>query len=468
MGTRVENDYLGELSIPEKSLYGIQTFRAIQNFPITGQKLDQDLVKALGIVKQAAAEANLNHGSLDPKIAAAVIKAATEIAAGNLLDHFPVDPIQGGAGTSINMNVNEVIANRAIEILGGKRGDYRLVSPNSHVNMAQSTNDAVPTAARIAALQKAEKLLTTIDHTVAVLLRKAQEFDGSVKIGRTHLQDAVPIRLGQEFGAYAAAVKRAGASIGSACSGLEEINIGATAVGTGLNADPDYVRATVARLRELSGLNLRLADNLVDATQNEDTYVAVSASLKQLAVVLSKMANDLRLMASGPRCGLDEICLPEVQPGSSIMPGKVNPVLPEMINQVAFQIIGNDTTIGMAAEAGQFELNVMVPVLYFNLFQSFTILTNALQVFTDRCLAGIQPNRERCRGYAVKNIGIATALNPYIGYEKSCQVAREAAETGRTVREVVLAANLLPEEQLDQILDPVKMTVPGIVGKEPQ
>ncbi len=468
MRLRVERDYLGELSIPDKSLYGIQTFRAVQNFPVTGLKLDRDLIMALGIVKGAAAQANLIQGSLDPKIAEAVIEAAAEIAGGKLLEHFPVDPIQGGAGTSMNMNINEVIANRAIEILGGKRGYYHLVSPNSHVNMSQSTNDVIPTAARIAALKKTGMLLETVDHTIAVLQQKEREFDDCVKIGRTHLQDAVPIRLGQEFGAYAAAVTRARENIVTACSGLEEINIGATAVGTGLNADPGYVRTTVRILRELSGLNLRLAGNLVDATQNEDTYVVVSASLKQLAVVLSKMANDLRLMASGPRCGLHEIYLPEVQPGSSIMPGKVNPVLPETVNQVAFQVIGNDATICMAAEAGQFELNVMVPVIYFNLFQSYEIMTNVLRPFIDHCLNGIKPNRERCRDYAEKNAGVATALNPYIGYEKACRVAREAMETGRTVREIAMADNLFHPKKLDQILDPVKMTMPGIAGREPQ
>jgi aspartate ammonia-lyase len=465
MDYRVEKDYLGELEVPSEAYYGIQTVRAVKNFPITGVRLDADLIRALGIIKYAAAEANAKNGGLDKKTAEVILQAAQEVIEGKFNDQFIVDPVQGGAGTSINMNINEVIANRAIELLNGRKGDYSLVSPNSHVNMSQSTNDVVPTAVRIAALSKTERLLKVVSRTVEILRQKSDEFDDCVKMGRTHLQDAVPIRLGQEFGAYASAVKRARDIVLGASLLLKEINMGATAIGTCLNADPVYVSGVIESLRRLSGFDLSKAGDLVDATQNSDIFVQVSSSLKHLVIVLSKIANDLRLMSSGPRCGFNEIHLPEVQPGSSIMPGKVNPVMAEVMNQVAFQIIGNDVTINLAAEAGQLELNVMVPVLYYNLFQSYDLITNSLNVFTCYCLAGIRPNRKQCRSDADKSIGIVTALNPYIGYEQSCQIAREALHSGKTVSEIAVSKELLSRKQVEEILNPAAMTSPEFPGR---
>jgi aspartate ammonia-lyase len=422
------------------------------------------MIFALAHVKKAAAQANVRVGRLAPTIGNAIAAACDEILAGELLDHFVVDVIQGGAGTSYNMNANEVIANRAIEILGGRRGDYMLVSPNTHVNMAQSTNDVFPTAIKIASLKLAEALLNSITDLRQALRGKEQEFDDIIKMGRTHLQDAVPIRLGQEFGAYAAAIDRDIKRISQALRGLESINMGATAVGTGLNADMAYIDAVTEVLACNTSLPLVKAYNLVDATQNTDVYVALSGALKVLAVNLSKMANDLRLLASGPRCGFNEINLPAMQPGSSIMPGKVNPVMAEVVNQVAFQVVGNDLTITLASEAGQLELNVMEPVMTFNLLQSLDILSNVISVFANKCVRGITANVRRCRQMVEQSVGIITAINPHVGYETASVVAREAIITGRPVREIVLEQGILTEEELDVILNPQEMTRPGIAG----
>ncbi|MTI95587.1 MAG: aspartate ammonia-lyase [Firmicutes bacterium] len=461
---RRERDLLGDRDVPQDVYYGIQTARAADNFPITGYKPHRQMIFALAHVKMAAAAANVHVNRLSPKLGDAIIKACTEILDGQFHDHFVVDVIQGGAGTSYNMNANEVIANRAIELLGGKRGDYLLVSPNTHVNMAQSTNDVFPTAIKIASLVLAGNLIDALHKLRQALLEKEQEFDGIIKMGRTHLQDAVPIRLGQEFGAYATALNRDIIRISQVIKGLEQINMGATAIGTGLNADVEYIDKVIELLAFNTGLPLAKAKNMVDATQNCDVYAAVSGALKVCAVNLSKMANDLRLLASGPRCGLNEINLPAMQPGSSIMPGKVNPVMAEVVNQVAFQVMGNDMTVTMAAEAGQLELNVMEPVLTFNLLQSLDILCNVVNVFSDRCVRGITANVQRCRKMVENSVGIITAINPHVGYETASAVAKEAITTGRPVREIVLERGILTEDELDIILNPQEMTKPGIAG----
>ncbi|WP_203363936.1 aspartate ammonia-lyase [Bacillus sp. REN10] len=463
---RVEKDFLGEKEVPAQAYYGVQTLRAVENFPITGYQIDESLIKALGIVKKSAAQANRDVGSLDEKIAAAIIQAAEEVIAGQLHDQFIVDPIQGGAGTSINMNSNEVIANRALEILGEEKGNYKVVSPNTHVNMAQSTNDAFPTAIHISVIEKVKILLEVMKQLHAAFHDKALEFNHILKMGRTHLQDAVPIRLGQEFEAYARVLSRDIDRVGMSLQHLYEVNMGATAVGTGLNAEPLYIEKVVEYLAINSGFPIVQASHLVDATQNTDAYLEVSAALKVCMMNMSKVANDLRMMASGPRAGLGEIILPARQPGSSIMPGKVNPVMAEVLNQVAFQVIGNDHTICLASEAGQFELNVMEPVLVFNLLQSVKIMTNVFTVFRQYCLEGIQANVERMENYVNNSVGIITAINPHVGYEIAASIAKEAIDTGKSVREICVARGVLTHEQLNIILHPYEMTDPGIAGKE--
>jgi len=462
---RLEKDLLGTKEVPKEAYYGIQTLRAVENFPITGYPPHEELIRAFGFVKKAAAIANKEVGGLNPKIAEAIQSAADDVIAGKLHEYFIVDSIQGGAGTSFNMNANEVIANRAIEILGGEKGDYKIVSPNTHVNMAQSTNDSFPTAIHIAIFNLAEGLINTLIDLKSSLERKEAEFDNIIKMGRTHLQDAVPIRLGQEFGAYARVINRDITRIKQSVQHLGEVNMGATAVGTGLNAKPKYIARVVELLAELTGHPLSNAENLVDATQNTDAYTEVSSSLKILAINLSKIANDLRLMASGPKTGINEINLPARQPGSSIMPGKVNPVMAEVINQISFQVIGNDHTISLASEAGQLELNVMEPVLVFNLLQSLTILQNGIKVFTKYLIDGITVNVERCKELVENSIGIVTAINPHVGYEVATQVAKEAITTNRSVREICLERGLLTVEELDIILDTMEMTEPGISGE---
>ncbi|MBG9767662.1 aspartate ammonia-lyase [Bacillus vallismortis] len=463
---RVEKDFLGEKQIKADVYYGIQTLRASENFPITGYKIHEEMINALAIVKKAAALANMDVKRLYEGIGQAIVQAADEILEGRWHEQFIVDPIQGGAGTSMNMNANEVIGNRALEIMGHQKGDYIHLSPNTHVNMSQSTNDVFPTAIHISTLKLLEKLLNTMEDMHYVFKQKAQEFDSVIKMGRTHLQDAVPIRLGQEFEAYSRVLERDIKRIKQSRQHLYEVNMGATAVGTGLNADPEYIKQVVKHLADISGLPLVGADHLVDATQNTDAYTEVSAALKVCMMNMSKIANDLRLMASGPRAGLAEISLPARQPGSSIMPGKVNPVMAELINQIAFQVIGNDNTICLASEAGQLELNVMEPVLVFNLLQSISIMNNGFRSFTDNCLKGIEANEKRLKQYVEKSAGVITAVNPHLGYEAAARIAREAIMTGQSVRDLCLQHDVLTEEELDIILNPYEMTKPGIAGKE--
>lgn len=462
---RIERDFLGEKEIPVDAYYGIQTMRAVENFPITGYSLDESLIKAMAIVKKSAALANQDIGQLDDRIAEAIVTAADEILEGKWHDHFIVDPIQGGAGTSINMNTNEVIANRALELLGEEKGSYHIISPNTHVNMAQSTNDSFPTAIHLSTLTTLEGLLAVMEELHEEFMRKATEFDGFIKMGRTHLQDAVPIRLGQEFEAYARVLQRDINRIKATRNNLYEVNMGATAVGTGLNADPEYIEKADSYLARFSGLPVVGALSLVDGTQNTDCYMEVSSNLKNCMMNMSKVANDLRLMTSGPRCGFNEINLPPRQPGSSIMPGKVNPVMAEVLNQSAFQVAGNDLSISMACEAGQFELNVMEPVIVFNLLQSIKIMTNVFTVFREYCLSGITANKERMEEYVNHSVGIITAINPHVGYEIAASIANEAILTGRPVRELVLERGVLSAEELDLILHPLEMTKPGIAGK---
>lgn len=461
---RIEKDFLGEKEVPSVAYYGVQTLRAVENFPITGYRIHPSLITAMAIVKKAAALANIDTGYLAKDIGQEIAEAAQEIVDGKFHDQFIVDPIQGGAGTSINMNTNEVIANRALERMGYEKGEYAKISPNTHVNMAQSTNDAFPTGIHIATLMMLEELLVTMEELHSAFHDKAKEFDHVIKMGRTHLQDAVPIRLGQEFEAYSRVLERDIKRIKQSRQHLYEVNMGATAVGTGLNANPTYIEQVVKHLRAFSGFPLVGAEHLVDATQNTDAYTEVSAALKVCMMNMSKIANDLRLMASGPRVGLAEIMLPARQPGSSIMPGKVNPVMPEVINQIAFQVIGNDHTICLASEAGQLELNVMEPVLVFNLLQSISIMNNGFRAFTDNCLKGIEANEDRLKEYVEKSVGIITAVNPHIGYEAAARVAKEAIATGQSVRELCVKNGVLSQEDLELILDPFEMTHPGIAG----
>ncbi|MDH4423493.1 aspartate ammonia-lyase [Bacillus cereus] len=461
---RIEKDFLGEKEVPSAAYYGVQTLRAVENFPITGYRIHPSLITAMAIVKKAAALANMDTGYLSKDIGHEIAEAAQEIVDGKFHDQFIVDPIQGGAGTSINMNTNEVIANRALERIGYEKGEYAKISPNTHVNMAQSTNDAFPTGIHIATLMMLEELLITMEGLHTAFRDKAKEFDHVIKMGRTHLQDAVPIRLGQEFEAYSRVLERDIKRIKQSRQHLYEVNMGATAVGTGLNANPMYIEKVVKHLRTFSGFPLVGAEYLVDATQNTDAYTEVSAALKVCMMNMSKIANDLRIMASGPRVGLAEIQLPARQPGSSIMPGKVNPVMAEVINQVAFQVIGNDHTICLASEAGQLELNVMEPVLVFNLIQSISIMNNGFRVFREYCIKGITANEELLKQYVEKSVGIITAVNPHIGYEAASRIAREAIETGKSVRELCLEHGVLTEEELDIILDPFEMTHPEIAG----
>ena len=465
---RIERDSLGEVRVPDHALWGAQTQRAVENFPISGLRAPSDYISASALVKRAAAEVNMALGLLDERWGQAIVEAASQIMEGRWQEHFVVDVFQAGAGTSHNMNVNEVIANLANEALGGSRGQYSPVHPNDHVNMAQSTNDCVPTVIRVAASQRAVRLLAVIDALASALDNKAAEFDRVIKSGRTHLQDAVPIRLGQEFGAYAQAVRLDGARVARAAKDLKRLGIGGTAVGTGLNSHPDYHLAMVARLSELVGIEFCSSGNLFESMQSAADFLGASSALRTLAVTLTRIANDLRLLSSGPTTGLGEITLPPVQPGSSIMPGKVNPAIAEMLNMVCYQVMGNDLTIMACSQAGQLELNVMIPIIGYNLLQSFEILTNAIHVLSERCVRGIRANVERCRQLAEGSIGLATALNPYIGYSAAAEVAKEALSRGVSLRRVVLERGLLTEEQLDAILDPMAMTRPGIPGMDPK
>jgi aspartate ammonia-lyase len=462
---RTEHDSLGNVDVPAGALYGAQTQRAVENFPISGMHAHPWLIQGTVLVKKAAALANHETGRLDEQLTRAIVAAADEILGGQWHDQFVVDVYQAGAGTSHNMNANEVLANRANELLGGHRGENKPVHPNDHVNMAQSTNDTFPTSMRVATLLAIRATLPVLERLRAAFEAKGREFDHIVKSGRTHLQDATPIRLGQEFAAYGLTIARDTARLRSAAEELHELNIGGTAVGTGLNAEPAYISGVVRHLSQLSGLPLRNAESLVQIAPDMGPFVAVSGALRVLAVDLTKIANDLRLLASGPSTGLYEIVLPAVQPGSSIMPGKVNPSLAEMLNMVCFQVLGNDTTVTYAAQAGQLELNVMMPVIIHNLLQSLTILKNAADTFTTRCVAGIVANEQRCEEYAFKSASLVTALAPYIGYEASASIAKEQIKTGRDIRDIVRERQLLPESDLAEILRPSAMTEPGIAGQ---
>ncbi len=459
---RIEKDSLGELEVPQAAYYGVQTARAVANFPISGIRPHPDFIRATAMVKWAAARANVACGKLPADVGARIQEVAREIVEGQWHDQFVVDVFQAGAGTSHNMNANEVIANLAIEQMGGKRGDYKQIHPNDHVNMSQSTNDVFPTAMRVAALLLAEKLHPVLLRLERALTAKARAFDGILKSGRTHLQDAVPIRLGQEFSGYAVAIARARARIAQAASALCELGIGGSAVGTGLNTHPQYRKRVVAALRKISGLPLRPSRNLFERMQSMGDFVALSGSLREFAVELIRIANDLRLLSSGPRTGFAEIALPPVQPGSSIMPGKVNPVMAEVTNMVCFHVMGNDQTIALAAQAGQMELNVMMPVINYNLLQSLEILTRNTDLFTERCIKGITANPDACAAYAEATVGLATILNPVIGYEAAAAVAKESAQTRLPVREIILKKGILSESALNRLLDPVKTTEPSV------
>ncbi len=465
MSFRTERDPLGELTVPADAYYGVQTARAVENFPISGLRAHPDLVTATILVKKAAAEANAALGRLDPRIAGAIKAAADEILHGSLRDQFVVDVYQAGAGTSHNMNANEVLANRAAEMLGEPRGTYTTVHPNDHVNMGQSTNDVFPTATRLALLLGATPLVAAAQALVESLSRKAEAFAGVLKTGRTHLQDAVPITLGQEFSGYAECVRRGADDVAEASEQLQELNVGATAVGTGLNAGDEYRRLIVATLARYTGLPLEPALNLFRVTQSMGDVLAYSGAMRRLAVEVGKVASDLRLLSMGPRAGLSEIALPAVQPGSSIMPGKVNPSVPEMVNQVCFQVMGCDATIAIACEAGQLELNVMMPVIAWNALHASTILREAIKVLRHRSVDGIVANEARARELLDRSTAAATALSPYIGYEATAEIAKESVKTGRAIRDLVLDRGLLDARRLDEILSVESMTRGGVVGE---
>ncbi len=462
MQTRIERDSLGERAIPADAYYGIQTYRALENFPISGMRPKAAYVDATVRIKKCAALVNKALGLLDARRADAIVEACNEILTGRLREWFVVDVYQAGAGTSHNMNANEVIANRAIELLGGTKGEYSIVHPNDHVNMAQSTNDVCPTAIRIAVVVETEALVDALHGLGEALAAKAREFDSIVKSGRTHLQDAVPVRLGQEFGAYAANVRRHVDRIRQSAEANKELGIGGTAAGTGLNSHPAYRARMIEELSRELHINFCATDDYFEAMQSLRPFVELSGAIRNLAQDLIRIANDLRLLSSGPKTGLAEISLPAVQPGSSIMPGKVNPVMAEMLNMVCFQVIGCDTTVLFAAQAGQLELNVMMPVVAFNLLHEIEIMANATRVFADSCIKGVRAHEERCRAYARGSMSIVTALNPHIGYAKAAEVAKEYLASGKTIKQIVLDKGLMTEQQLSEVLDLRAMTVPGI------
>ena len=463
--TRVERDPLGELPVPASALWGIQTERARLNFPISNLRPLAPFVDAVVRIKKAAALTHKETRRLDAKLADAIVRAADEILGGEHRDQFVVDPYQAGAGTSHNMNANEVLANRANELLGGKRGEYKPVHPNDHVNMAQSTNDVIPTAIRLAALAELPGLLEALDRLARALLAKGKAFDSIVKSGRTHLQDATPIRLGQEFAAYGHTVERNRERIARAADDLRDLGIGGTAVGTGLNAEPQYPSLMVKHLKAITGVELREGKDRVQLMQSMGDPAAFSGALRTYAVDLGKIASDLRLLASGPRTGLAEVLLPAVQPGSSIMPGKVNPSIPEMVNMVCFQVIGNDVTVATAAEAGQLELNVMMPVIAHNLLVSMLILRNATQVLAERCIAGIEADAAQSAHWLERSPALVTALAPKIGYAEAAKLAKEAVAKNVTVRQLVIEKGLLKGKELDEVLDLRAMTELGVPGE---
>jgi aspartate ammonia-lyase len=468
MAFRTERDPLGAVQVPADAYYGAQTARAVENFPISGLRAPGDLITATALVKKAAAETNASLGRLDPDLARAIVAAADDVIAGRLRDQFVVDVYQAGAGTPHNMNTNEVLANRAAELLGEPCGAYTRIHPNDHVNMGQSTNDVFPTATRLALLMGAGPLVTAGHELAESLARKADEFAGILKTGRTHLQDAVPMTLGQEFGGYAECVRRGAEDVAQASEQLHELNIGATAVGTGLNAGDDFRRRVVDYLARYTDLPLRPALNLFRVTQSMGDVLGYSGAMRRLAIEVGKIASDLRLLSMGPRAGLSEIALPAVQPGSSIMPGKVNPSVPEMVNQVCFQVIGCDTTIAMACEAGQLELNVMMPVIAWNALLVSTILRQALLTLRSRTVDGIAADGARARELLERSTAMATALSPHIGYAATAEIAKESVKTGRSIRELVLERGLLDAARLDEILAADAMTKGGIVGRARQ
>ncbi|MHB1908149.1 MAG: class II fumarate hydratase [Nitrososphaerales archaeon] len=457
--TRIEKDFLGEVEVPANEYYGVQTLRAARNFPISGMRLPREFIRAQGIIKFSAAEANIKIGALDKTKGAAIKKAALEVIEGKLDSSFIVDVFQAGAGTSQNMNANEVIANRALEILGKKLGDYETVHPNDDVNMAQSTNDTIHVAMHISSLEAiTHALLPALQELRRALSLKADEFGEVVKIGRTHLQDAVPITLGQEFSGYASMIDHGVQRIRRASEGLKELNFGGTAVGTGLNAHPRFSGLAISEVNSLTKLHFRKASNMFESTQNLDALVDLQASLKVLAVSFIKIANDLRLLSSGPGAGLAEVILPSVQPGSSIMPGKVNPSVAEMFNMVAFQMIGNDLTVTMAGQAGQLELNVMMPLVAWNILESIKIASTASTAFSRLCIDGIKANEETCRKYAEMSSALATALSPKIGYEKAAEIAKKSVASKRSIKEIALEETNLTKKELDSLLDVNRMT----------
>ena len=457
MNYRMEADSIGEKQVPADAYYGVQSLRGCENFRITGLKLRPEFIISLAQIKKACAICNHAVGELEEKIKDAIVQACDEIIDGKLHDQFICDPIQGGAGTTANMNANEVIANRAIEILGGQKGDYSIVHPNDHVNRAQSTNDVIPTAAKITAAKLLRKAIVQVEHLNEALLQKQKEFHNIIKMGRTQMQDAVPIRLGDEFGAYSKAISRDIVRMNRVLREMYAINLGGTAIGTALNANPAYVEALAPTLGRICQLPLTKAEDLIDGTQNLDAFAYVSAALKTCAISCSKMSNDFRLMSSGPRCGFEEINLPAMQTGSSIMPGKVNPVIPEVMSQAAFCIIGNDMTITMAAEAGQLELNFAEPVLYHKLFESLIALAGAVETFTENCVKGITANEERCRELVDGSVGVITAICPKVGYKAAADIAKTAIKTGESVRKVLEDQHILSQDEIDHLLDPETM-----------
>ncbi|HUS56788.1 MAG TPA: aspartate ammonia-lyase [Thermoplasmata archaeon] len=453
MAKRREHDTLGEREVPDEAYYGIQTLRAVENFPVSGILPRHEFITAYAMVKKAAAQANLEVGWLEQRLAEAIIAACDELLQGKMRDQFVVDDYQAGAGTSLNMNVNEVIANRALELLGHRKGEYSVVNPNDHVNMAQSTNDTYPTAMRLCIITVAQELLDNLEHLNRAFVRKGMEFEHVVKSGRTHLMDALPVTLGQEFVAYATAIRKSRNQLKERLKMLEEVPLGATAVGTGVNTHPDYHRFVVKYLRELTGLNLTEAEDPREALQSRQGIASVSSGMRDLALELIRISNDLRLMNSGPTTGLAEIRLPATQPGSSIMPGKVNPVMAECMNMICFQIVGNDLAVAMAVQAGQFELNVMNPVMIHNLLESMVLLNNYIPVFVEKCVSGIEADADRCRGYLEKNPSIATFLSPHIGHMKAAEIAKEALERGLSIRDIVIEKGLMSKKDVERIFD---------------
>ncbi len=469
MNTRIEHDFLGELPVPADAYYGIQTLRAVENFRISGIKMFQEplFIKAFALVKKAAARANMKCGVLSEKLGEAICFACDELLSGKYHDQFITDLIQGGAGTSVNMNANEVIANIGLEYLGYQKGEYEFLHPNNHVNASQSTNDAYPTAIHLALYRKVDTYIEALQKLEAAFRKKAGEFAHILKMGRTQLQDAVPMTLGQEFGSWAATIGEEIKRMEISQKLLTDVNMGGTAIGTGLNAPNDYAPICVAELADLSGIPVVLAADLIEASSDMGDYVEASAALKRTAMKISKICNDLRLLSSGPRAGLAEINLPKMQPGSSIMPGKVNPVIPEVVNQTAFYVIGADLTVTMAAEAGQLQLNVMEPVLAFSMFTSFTYMTNAVHTLVDLCVEGITANEARCRDYVMGSVGIVTALNPILGYEKTAAIAKEALATGKTPYQIVVEEQaLISKEEWDRIYTVENMVRPDFRKQE--